>query len=1107
MNNDGSRKVGYSAPSISGQSDCIRRALTLSGVQPAEISYVEAHGTGTRVGDPIELAGLVDAYRAVSREPLRTGFCAVASVKSNIGHLGQAAGMAALIKTVLALAHRQLPPSINVTAPNPEFGWDTSPFYLNTSLRDWPAEPGRPRRAGVSSFGIGGTNAHAVVEEAPPPAQRPRRRRPVEVLTWSAASTAAETQLRERLAGHFETLPEEDFADAAHTLRVGRTRRRVRAALVATGAADAARRLRDGRYLRTGDDVAREIVFAFPGQGAQQHGMLRDLYEDEPLFRSGCDAAFEVLRPLLDRDLRALWLSPEPDPELTETDVTQPLMYVLESTLAHCLMHWGVQPDVLVGHSLGEFVAGTVAGVLGFEDGLRAVAHRAQAIGRAPRGRMLAVGAPVEKVEDQLTGRVVVAAVNSAREVVLSGDEDDLREVAQRLAAQGLHSRELATSHAFHSPAMAAAAQEWEAVLRDLPLRPPEIPVLSAATGALLASGDATSPRFWAQQLVQPVRFAAAAEELLDRGPAHVLEVGPGRTLLALLRAGRGDQLSGSRFLPTTGGEPGTALQAALAQLWADGVPVSAWEEDGARGYRRVVVPGYPYQRRRFWVEPTDLPVPSGGPAPDATSARAPAPLPSVAASVPEAVAGTGNRWRFGELRWTPSSATVTGPVPPAARIGRALLLAASDDPAVRSVQAALQRAGYRTRILVDSGRHGADQWIAQLGLRSAEPGDGRILLVHATLLDAPARVRAADLDRQLAAGVEALFATLRAAAAVQRRLRVPVRLAVLGRGLVDVTGGESVNPASAAVLGLLRSAELEVPGLRCQLVDVGDRPAESALSDALAGEDPLIAVRGAVRWSPWLAESVSTPVAPAVRERGIYLVPGGLGGIGLVLARALAESGARPNLVLVGRTEVASRADRAAVEQQLAALEEAGATVLAFGCDVTDTAALARVADAVETRLGPVNGVVHAAGVPGGGLLERRSIAELRAVLAPKAAGVLAIDEVFADRAPLDFLVLCSSLAGATGMYGSADYAAANAFLDAYSVSRSSARRRTISVQWPGWAEVGMLARSPEGRAVLNGSSLNGSSRPPTEPAPTGSSTSTSSTASRCCPARACCS
>ena len=259
----------------------------------------------------------------------------------------------------------------------------------------------------------------------------PRRPRPVEVLTWSAASPAAETQLRERLADHFQTLPEEDFADAAYTLRVGRTVQRVRGALVATGSADAGRRLGDAKHVRTGDDVAREIVFTFPGQGAQQPGMFRDLYEDEPLFRSGCDAAFEVLRPLLDRDLRTLWLSPEPD--LTDTEVAQPLLYVLESTLAHCLMHWGVQPDVLIGHSLGELVAGAVAGVLDFEDGLRAVARRARAIGRAPRGRMLAVGASAEAVQDELTERVVVAAVNSPREVVLSGPvggvADDRREV------------------------------------------------------------------------------------------------------------------------------------------------------------------------------------------------------------------------------------------------------------------------------------------------------------------------------------------------------------------------------------------------------------------------------------------------------------------------------------------------------------------------------------------------------------------------------------------------------------------------------------------------------------------------------------------------------
>ena len=650
VNNDGSRKVGYTAPSIAGQADCIRRALANSGVQPADISYIEAHATGTPVGDPIEVAGLLEAYRTAGPDPLGTGFCAIGSVKSNIGHLGQAAGIAGLIKTVLALTHRQLPPTINVSAPNSEFDWAASPFFLNTSLRDWPTQPGRPRRAGVSSFGIGGTNAHAVLEEAPSRVDGPRRPRPVEVLTWSAASPAAETQLRERLADHFQTLPEEDFADAAYTLRVGRTVQRVRGALVATGSADAGRRLGDAKHVRTGDDVAREIVFTFPGQGAQQPGMFRDLYEDEPLFRSGCDAAFEVLRPLLDRDLRTLWLSPEPD--LTDTEVAQPLLYVLESTLAHCLMHWGVQPDVLIGHSLGELVAGAVAGVLDFEDGLRAVAHRARAIGRAPRGRMLAVGASAEAVQDELTERVVVAAVNSPREVVLSGPEAELRAIAERLAGRGLLGRELSTSHAFHSPAMAGAAQDWEVALRDLRLRPPAIPMVSAATGAMLKSDDATSPRFWAGQIVAPVRFAAAADELIERGPAHVLEVGPGRTLVTLLRSSGGGRTAGSRFLPTTGGERGVALQTALAQLWADGVPVGAWEQDSERGYRRVVVPGYPYQRRRYWVDRANVPAPAAAPSPEV----APVALANVADAAATAAAETGPRWRLAHTRWIRST-------------------------------------------------------------------------------------------------------------------------------------------------------------------------------------------------------------------------------------------------------------------------------------------------------------------------------------------------------------------------------------------------------------------------------------------------------------------
>jgi phthiocerol/phenolphthiocerol synthesis type-I polyketide synthase E len=512
-----------------------------------------------------------------------------------------------------------------------------------------------------------------------------------------------------------------------------------------------------------------------------------------------------------------------------------------------------------------------------------------------------------------------------------------------------------------------------------------------------------------------------------------------------------------------------------------------------------VVVPGYPYQRRRFWVDRANTPAPAPAAAQPPGTQPSAAPPAVAAAAVPGPssaapdIADTGRRWRLARTQWIRAGSAASGPST-AMSIGPALLLATSVDARIRSVQSALQRAGYRTRVLVDAAGPGADrgtaidptdadQWMAQLGHRAARPGGERVLLVHATLLEAPAHVCAADLDSQLAAGVTAVHGTLRAAAALRRRLRTPVRLTVLGRGLVDVSGGESVNPASAAVLGLLRSAELEVPGLRCHLVDVGDRPAESALVEALAGEDPLVAVRGATRWLPRLetvtptasstptAASTPTALVSPVRERGTYLITGGLGGIGLVLARALAESGARPHLVLLGRTGVGSRSDGDEVSRQLAALEEAGASVLTFACDVGDAAALAAVVDDVEKRIGPVNGVVHSAGLAGGGLLDRRTPADLSTVLAPKAAGVLALDEVFADRAPLDFLLLCSSLAGATGMYGNADYAAANSFLDAYSVSRSSTGRRTVSVQWPGWTEVGMLARSPEGLALLNGS------------------------------------
>lgn len=1105
LNNDGSRKVGFSAPSVSGQSECILRALTTSGVQPREIGYVETHGTGTRVGDPIEVAGLIDAFRTANDGDLPNQYCGIGSVKSNIGHLGQAAGISSLIKAILILRHDLIPASINVTNPNPAVDWENSPFYLNTEPRPWPAEPDRPRRIAVSSFGVGGTNAHVIIGD-PPAQERRAETRTHEVLLWSAMDRTAESALRERLADHFDGLPDDRFGDAAYTLRVGRSVKPVRAALVATDAADAAAGLRSVGRVTVGDGVARRTVFAFPGQGAQFPGMCRDLYDTEPMFRGGCDAAFEILAPLLGHDVAEVWRTATDPADLGRTEVAQPLLYVLEYTLAHCLMRWGVTPSALIGHSLGELVAAAVAGVFDFGSGLRAVAGRARAMAEMPTGTMLAVAADPGSVAGLLTDDLVLAAVNGPGQTVLAGPDDAVADAAAALTGRGIATRTLVTSHAYHSPSMARAAQRFEAALGELRLNPPTIPVISAATGAVLDERDAVSPAFWANQLVTPVRFDAAATTLFADGPRTVVEVGPGRTVSSLLR-GRSDLRStDGRVVATVGRDTESGrLAQALAKLWVDGVPVTYWNDDDGRGYRRVAVPGYPYQRRSYWLEPlprsggraaiapAEGTRTTGGTASTASTASiegtentestegtgAPNARPvngTAEVGDPGTTADTsGRRWRTAEVAWVRDTSVTAVDTEP----GTGVVLLPADRDRARIMRGLLQRAGLRGARVVDV-RTGAVQ--RRTGIDPTDPaawtahldradGTGPVTVVHAALPTPPT-----DSDAPAEGLLDTLtgvVAALRAAAAFRRRTRRPTRLLVVGSRLVDVTGGEPVDPVGAAVVALLRSAAHEHPDIRCGVVDVGTRPAVDAVTAALARDDlPVQAVRGASRWLPHLLPVADGParVAQRIRHRGTYLITGGLGGLGLVVARALAESGLNPTLALLGRTPVAARADADEVNRALAELAEAGAQVEVVTGDVTDPASLRAVVDAVQERWGPVSGVVHSAGVPGGGLLERRTAEEMRAVLRPKIDGLHALETVFADRAPLDFLVVFSSVAAVGGMYGSGDYAAANAYLDAWCATRAGGHRLTMSVQWPGWAEVGMLARSPAGQALLTG-------------------------------------
>jgi amino acid adenylation domain-containing protein len=626
VNNDGLGKVGYTAPSIEAQAEVVATAQAVAGVEPATIQYVECHGTGTALGDPIEVAAL---SRAFGPDVLR-GSCRIGSVKANIGHLGAAAGVAGLIKTVLALKHRQIPPSLHCETPSPKIDFASSPFRVNARLADWPTD-GAPRRAGVSSFGLGGTNAHVVLEEAPEPAPSAPSR-PWQILLLSAKTEAALEAATDGLAAWLQAHREAGLPDVAFTLQSGRRAFACRRALVCRDVEEARRALagRDPRALMSAwsEPGSRTVAFLLPGVGDHYPGMARGLAESEPVFRRELDRCAEVLRETLGGDLREVIFAAErqegdgPDlrallgrgkprsaaaRRLDRTLWAQPAVFAVEYALAKLWESWGVRPDALIGYSLGEYVAACLAGVLSLEDALRLVAERARLIDGLPAGAMLAVPLAETEVRPLLTGGLDLAAVNGPQLSVVSGPTDEVAALATRLAERGVPSRELPTTHAFHSRMMEPAAAALTEMARRARLSSPALPYLSNVTGRWITPGEATDPGYWARHLCGTVRFADGLEALLASPSRVFLEMGPGNALSALALqhpAARGRTVVPS--LPHAHDLQSDAafLLGALGRLWLAGVDIDWAGFSAGERRRRLPLPTYPFERRRFWVEP-----------------------------------------------------------------------------------------------------------------------------------------------------------------------------------------------------------------------------------------------------------------------------------------------------------------------------------------------------------------------------------------------------------------------------------------------------------------------------------------------------------------------
>ncbi|GAA1299942.1 beta-ketoacyl synthase N-terminal-like domain-containing protein [Saccharothrix xinjiangensis] len=602
INNDGRRKVGYAAPSVVGQAEVIATAHALAGVDPESITYVEAHGTGTAVGDPIEVSALKRAFAGTSERHR----CALGAAKANIGHTDAAAGVAGLIKAALALEHRVLPPSPNFRAPNPLLELDRGPFYVNDRRAAWEGDG--PLRAGVSSFGIGGTNAHAVLEQ-PPPAPGPGAAEPWSALVLSAKTPEALRAASAELGAHLAAHPELDLADVAHTLQVGRKAHRHRRSLVCRDTAEAARALADDPVgaVHVADESAPPVVFMFPGGGAQYDGMGRELYGAEPVFRDAIDRCAEVLRPVLGRDLREL-LYPVGAPggdRLSAAHATFPALLATEYAMATWLISRGVRPAAMIGHSLGEYAAACVAGVLSLEDVLPLVVARERLFVRAG-GATLGVALGAEEVAGLLTGTLSVAAVNGPVSCTVSGAVEDVAALERRLAADGVEHHRMRIPAAVHSALLEPVLGEYADRLAAIGLSEPTIPFASNVSGDWIAPGEAADPAYWVRHTRSAVRFADGLRTLCrDRRPV-LLEVGPGRSL-SRLAAGL-PELSGPVVAtmrhPSAGRSDVAVLLDAVGQLWRHGVPVDWRAHHAGRSRRRVPLPGYAFQRRRYWLEP-----------------------------------------------------------------------------------------------------------------------------------------------------------------------------------------------------------------------------------------------------------------------------------------------------------------------------------------------------------------------------------------------------------------------------------------------------------------------------------------------------------------------
>ncbi len=1090
INNDGAGKVGYLAPSVDGQASCVAEALEVSGLDARSVGYVECHGTGTYMGDPIEVSALTQAFRRTTEDK---GFCRLGSVKSNIGHLDTAAGVASLIKASLAVKYGSIPASLNFEAPNPNLELEDSPFQICSEPTDWVNADGAPRRAGVNSLGVGGTNAHLILEEPPSPSPSTPSDRKHHLLPLFAQSRGALDAGCDRLARFLRENPDADLADVSWTLITGRQRFDRGRVLSCRDRDEAIEWLESRDPKRIHDHVRADsasLVFMFPGGGAHYPNMARGLYESEPVFRDVIDRGARILADRIGVDFFEFFLAdPEQESAAAEKFLRMshqlPAIFLVEYGLAELWLSRGLKPSALIGHSVGENAAACVAGVLSFEDALSLVLLRGQLFEKVSGGGMLAVGLAPEEVEARLPAGLELAAVNAPELSVVSGPEEAIAELERVFEEEELYPQRLAIPVAAHSRMLDPILAEFQAFLEGVTLSAPQIPFVSNLTGTWITPEQAVSPGYWADHLRGRVLFSEGLATLLEQDGRVFLEVGPGRTLSSF-----------ARQQPSVG--PETNIMPSLrhadeqvddAQFWvgvegrlaAAGIDVDLRAAFKGETRRRLRLPTYAFQHESYWIEP----------------AESREETPDVAVERIEDMEDWGYRTHWEE--------TPLPSVEEEDSTARTWLIFMDGSGVGQRIRRDLEARGHKTLSVVAgdgyhsegstefvlSPEHGQDGYEALIrDLEASGQMPDRILHLWLLTVDEEARPGSSFFHRNLENGFYSLFFLARAMAGA---LADPMEIHVLANGLFEV-GNEGLSyPEKAAALGPVGVIPREFDGVRCRAIDLVmpelpsglgllrpgvhakalDRLAKQMVGEIThSSDDAQVSYRGDQRWRktflPTPLEEKPDAELP-IKEGGVYVITGGLGGVGLVVARSIATTPG-VSLVLVTRTGLPSsgvfkRSGAAGVrENAVRELQEMGAEVHVAAADVTDLEAMRGVLAEARQRFGEISGVVHAAGVVDDDLIQVKTELSIDHVFSAKVHGTQVLDALLCDE-PLDFFVLFSSTSTAITPLGQVDYVAANSFLNAFArKDRHRGLHRTQSVNWGLWKDVGMAAESLSG-------------------------------------------